>query len=248
MKATVIQPGLLVSLKTSLRGGVVYRRDEIEPDHTDDSGARVARWETERQIANPAEYEAATQARGRARSLVAGVCCKSTFGLLCPAAREQDLEKAIESARAIASEHNGTAEATTVEVFVLIGRIAQDDAEAARAIGSEIRELLDAMQSAIRAADPDAIREAASKARAMESMLSEAVSKRVSDAVDEARRAARLMVKVAKSGERAADVVDQCSVQRIEAARFAFLDLEEGAAVETEAPRARGLDLEPAEA
>jgi len=176
---------------------------------------------------------------------VAGVCCVSSFGLLCPSLQEPELQAAIEAAREIADKHNEGARLTRVEVFVLVGRIAQDDAEAARAIGSELRDLMEQMKAGIAAANPEAIREAANKARNLGAMLAPEVSDKVAGAIAEARRAAREIIKrVEKAGETAARVVAECSVSKIETARFAFLDLDEGATASAEPVPARGLDLE----
>lgn len=250
MKTTVLKPGFLVSLKTGLRGGVTYARVDLEPDHLTDDGARVARWETTRDIPDPDEFERATAARSKARARVAGVCCLSSFGLLCPSAQEAELQEAIAAARGIAAAHNATAAQTQVEVYVLVGRIAQDDAEAARAIGAELRGLLDSMQAGIKAADPTAIREAATQAKNLGAMLSADIAGSISGAILEARTAARLIARrVQKAGESAAQVVAECSTQRIESARFAFLDLDEPRSdVQPEAPGARGVDLDPAPA
>jgi len=179
---------------------------------------------------------------------VTAVCSASAFGLLCPLSREGELYAAIDAAREIANEHNATARSTTINVYVLVGRIAQDDAEAARAISYEIRSLLDAMQDGIKACDPDAIREAANKARSIEQMLSPDVAGSVKDAIREARTAAREIVRrVSKAGERAADVVSDLSMRRLDTARMSFLDLDEPAQVnEPDAAPARGIDLEPA--
>lgn len=247
MKASVLKPGFLVSLKTSLRGGVNYRRVDIEADHADENGTRVAKWETTREINNPEEFEAGNLARRQARSTVTAVCCSSSFGLLCPTSKEPELMIAIAQARAIADKHNEQAGDTRVDVFVLIGRIAQDDAEAARALGAEVRELLDDMEAGIKAADPEKIREAANKARDLGGMLSQDVAGKVSAAITEARNAARAIVRrVQKAGETAASVVAECNVSQLTAARFAFLDLEEAKPTESEAPAARGIDLEAA--
>jgi len=246
MQTSVLKPGFLVSLKTSIRGGVQYQRVDLESDHTTEEGARLARWETTREIPDPEEFERATVARGKARSAVSGVCCASSFGLLCPLTKEAELQEAITAARLIAREHNATSQRSQVDVFVLVGRVAQDDAEAARAIGAEIRELLDAMRAGIAAADPEAIREAASKARQLGAMLSPDVAGKVSEAIAEARKAARdITSRVAKAGEQAAAVVAQCSVSRIDSARFAFLDLEEQQGAEVTPAPARGIDLAP---
>lgn len=246
-RVSVLKPGYLVSLKTALRGGVSYTRQDIEKEHQE-GGALVSKWETERQIQNPEEYAAAIVARSACRSAVVGVCSASVFGLMTPLAREGELFDAIRKARTIADAHNGTAASTYVQVFVLVARIAQDDAEAARAISYEIRELLEAMQNGIKTANPEAIREAASKARAMGQMLTDDVAGKVADAIKEARSAARNIVKKAsESGEAAAlEVAKLYPTGKLEAARFAFLDMTEGTATTTtDAPAARGIDLDP---
>ena len=246
MKSSILKPGYLVSLKTSIRGGIAYQRVTLEGDHINEStGAREARWETQRSIQNPDEYAAAGVARSAARSLVASACCNSAFGLLCPMVNEGALSDKIQEARNIAERHNDGASCTRVDVYVLVGRIAQDDVEAAKAIGAEIRDLLDDMRAGIAAADPERIREAANKARSLGGMLSGEASFAVSEAIKQARSAARAIVsRVEKAGELAADVVADCGISKINAARFAFLDIGEAGEVEAEAPAARGLDLD----
>lgn len=245
MKTSVLKPGLLVSLSVRVKGGVSYARRELAAGPTT-NGEQVSRWETERTIHDPEEWERAGQARSLARSLVSGVCCPSTFGLLCPVSEEAALDAGVTEAREVAERFNASAAQSRVEVFVLVGRIAQDDAEAARAIGAEVRELLEAMQAGIKAADPEAIREAANKARAIGGMLTEDVGAKVDAAIAEARKAAREIVRrVAKSGEQAAAVVGELNMRALDAARFAFLDTDAPREARPEAPAARGLDLEP---
>lgn len=232
MLTSTLKPGLLVSMKTSVKGGADYVRSEIEREHTTDGGQRVAKWETTRTIRDPAEYERAIKARGAARSAIIGACNQTSFGLLCPVAREAELRTAIDVARIIADEFNATAQHSTVEVYVITGRVAQDDVEAARAIAAEVRELMDQMTEAVRLADAESIRDAANKARALGGMLSEDAAAKVSAAVAEARKAARAIVKrVEKGAEIASKVVAELSVKDIEAARFAFLDIPDAGAV-----------------
>lgn len=246
MKASVIKPGLLVSLHTSVRGGVNYQRATLEKTHQTGEGALREKWETTKVITDPDEFDRATSARGKARSLIAGVCCHSAFGMLCPSDKEQELADAITQARAVADAHNAEARLTRVEVYVLVGRVAQDDAEAARAIASEVRELLGMMETAVRAGNVEDIREAANKARAIGGMLSAEVSGKVDAAIEQARRIARDIVKrVEKGSETAAQVVAGLKLQAIEDARFAFLDMDGGKA-EPIAPAARPVDIEPA--
>lgn len=247
MKTSVLKPGFLVCLRTTLRGGVQYRRVDVETEHQTEQGALRAKWETTKEITDPDDFKAGTEARTLARSAVGSICAYSpNFGFMAPIDKEAELSQAIIKAREIAAAYNAKATTNQLTVSVICGRIAQDDAEAARAIAAEIRELMDQMQAAIKAADPAAIREAANKARGLDSMLSPDVARKVSDAIVQARSAARDIVRrVEKAGERAADVVAELQTSRIEAARFAVLDLDEGATVESVAPAGRGIDIEP---
>ncbi|MDH4172108.1 MAG: hypothetical protein OEW96_00325 [Betaproteobacteria bacterium] len=248
MRVSVLKPGLLVSLKTTVSGAVDYERTELEAEHVTADGSKVARWETLRNIPDPLEFDRATKARGLARSAVVSVCCSSSFGLLCPSDKEAELQAALTDAQRIVNDFNMSARRARVQVFVLMGRVADNDVEAARAIGAELRELMESMQAGIKAADPEAIREAATKARAIGGMLSEDAGRKVSEAIAQARKVARELVKrVQNAGEQAAVVVAQCNVEAIERARFAFLDLDaNGQPVESIAAPARGLDLPPA--
>jgi len=246
INTSIIRPGLLVSLKTTVRGGVSYEKTEIEAEHSIGETATAAKWQTSRVIADAAEHDAATKTRGKARSLIQSACCPSTFGLLCPSGRERILSEAIEEARALADAHNINAKHSRVEVYVITGRVSDNDTEAARAIGSEVRELLAAMESGVKAANPELIREAANKARALSGMLSEDAQRKVSAAISEVRAAAREIVRrVEKSGELAASVVDEIALTRVNAARFAVLDLSDPSTpleLAEEAP-ARAIDL-----
>lgn len=246
IKPSTIKPGLLVSLHTSIRGAVNYERRTLEAEHVADDGAQRAKWETLREIPDPAEFQRATLARSAARGAIAKNCIASAFGLLCPTSREAELEAAILEARAIAARFNAAATRARLDVFVLVGRIAQDDVEATRAIGAEVRELMEDMQRGISSADPEQIREAASKARAIGQMLAPDVGAKVSLAITQAREAARAIVqRVQKSGEAAAVVVAELQTEKIAAARFAFLDMDDAAPAEAVAPAAAALDLPP---
>ncbi len=247
MKTQTLKPGLLVSLKTSIRGGVDYQRTELEGQHVNEDGEQIARWETRKAVRDPAEHDRAIEVRSAARKLVSEVCCWSSFGLLCPFDKEDELAEAITKARDVARDFNMSTSAMQVDVYILSGRIATTDEEAADALRAELFDLMDAMNEGIKNAEPSAIRDAANKARMLSAMLTEDAEQKVSDAIEQARKAAREIVKrVQKSGERAADVIDSIKVHHITNARFTFLDLTETeTGGEAEKPAARGLDLDP---
>lgn len=224
MSTSVIRPGLLVALKSTVSGGVSYERKDLPVEG--ETAKDTARWETIRTIEDPEEHKRASDARSLAVKEIRKVCSTTSFGLLCPESMEAELDAAVARARSIVALHNEGAKHTKVNVFALKGRIASSDTEAARAIGEEVSSLIEGMNDAIDRLDPAAIREAATKARQMSAMLSPELSQRVGEAVDAARRAARTIVKrVEKDGEQAAVVLADIQRGAIEKARIAFLDL-----------------------
>ncbi len=229
MNASVIRPGLLVAMKSTLTGGVEYERRDLPAEESASAdgaaAAAVARWETTRVIRDVEEHNAATKARSKAVKEIRSLCAVTSFGLLCPEAREADLDAAVLRARAIVDAHNGAARHTKINVFVLKGRIASSDTEAARAIGQEVAGLIEGMDAAINNLDPEAIREIATKAREMSAMLSPEMAATVGEAVEAARKAARQIAKrIEKKSEDAAVVLADIQRGGIQKARIAFLD------------------------
>lgn len=250
MTTKMLRPGLLVSLSARISGGVVYDRKDLEAGDAMkrfvSDKAAVSKWETTKVIEDPAEYERAVKIRGQVRNLIASVCARSDFGLLCPASREFDLQRAIEESKRVAAEHNASARRSFVSVYVISGRIAQDDAEAARAVASEVRGLIDEMERGIKGADVETIRKAANAAKSLGAMLTDDASAKLTDAISQARAAAREIVKrVEKSGEEMAKVVSEVKLDALSTARFAFLDLDGSKPVESAPVAAASLDLAP---
>lgn len=243
IQTSTLRPGLLVSLKTTVRGNVSYRKRDIEREHSNDDGATVAKWETERTISDPVEHEAAAKVRSKAWSLISGVCAQSAFGLLCPENSVDKLEEAIAEARKLADAFNAKATLSRIDVHVITGRIAPDDVEAVRAINSEVRDLLANMQSGIDRIDVKAVRDAANRARKLGSMLSPEAEGRIKVAIDAARGAAR---KIVKAGDQAAQEIDKVAIRKINDMRTAFLDLDDGQEVAAPKAEGRALDFEPA--
>lgn len=238
MNVSTLRPGLLVSVKTSVRGNVTYDRRDIVV------GDSFAKWETERKIADAAEHEAATKTRSKAVHAIRRVCSTSAFGLLCPEAAAADLDKAIAEAKQEVEAFNATAKLTRIGLYVIAGRVAADDVEAMRAINSELSDLLEDMQEGVANLDVKKIREAANKARGMGQMLSDDAQIRVEKAIKTARDAAR---QIAKAGEQAAQEVDTRAIRLIKEARTAFLDLDQAGEVAAPKAEGRALDLTPTE-
>ena len=223
LNLSTLRPGFLVSLKTSVVGNVKYLKQTIESDHTTEEGARRAKWETERTINDPVEFEAAQVARSAAYTIIRRVCTQSAFGLLCPEINGDQLERAIAEARKVAAEFNANAKLSQLNVYIMAGRIAPDDVEAVKAINSEVRELMEDMEKGLKNLDVKAVRAAASRVKAVGAMLSPDAASRVQIAVDAARESARRLV---SAGEQIASTIDTATIRRIAEQRTAFLDMD----------------------
>lgn len=242
MKLKTLRPCLLVQLSISTRGNVSYDRTPERQEIVD--GEKLAKWETERRISDPEEFEKATVLRSKCRANIVRVCAKSDFGLLCTEDKEDQLRKAIAESEAMADVFNETSSLTTVKVKCMVGRVAADDVLALKAINGEIRDLLEDMATGIKNCDAEAVRKAANAARALSQTLEADASARVRLAIDEARAAAK---KIAQAGDVSAIEVDNVAIKRINEQRTAFLDLDEAVAIEAPSIAGRAIDLMPTE-
>ena len=240
-KIHTLRPGLLVSLKTGIRGNVSYQKVELENAHRTDGGEERARWETTRVVVDPDEHVRATKLRSRVRCLITAVCSQSAFGLLCPEDKFDDLKQAIAEARELVDDFNSASGMTHMSVNVLYGEVGQDDVEAVRSITGEIRALMEDMERGITKMDAKAVRAACNQAREVGDMLTPEAKSRLDVAISAARSAARQIV---KAGEEAAVEVDKNILEQIDSARVAFLDMEFDGAVAAPQMSGRAIDLE----
>jgi len=224
LNTSTLRPGLLVSLKSSIRGNVAYVRRDIETNKKQKDGSAHAKWETERTIADAKEHARAVEIRTAARCSIARVCARSAFGMLCPEDKAELLSEAIEEAQQMCDDFNKKAKLTRVSVYVLTGRIAADDVQAVKAINSEVRDLLRDMENGLKNLDAKSVREAATKAKSIGEMLSPVAAARIQKAIDAARQSARQIV---KAGEQMSLEIDSEAIKAIKKQRTAFLDLDE---------------------
>lgn len=239
-----LRPGILVSLKTRVNGGVTYFKRDIEYAHTEADGTQVSRWDTTKVVIDPEEQRTATETANRARYLVARLCAKSDHGLLCLDSKLDELNAAIAEARQLCDDFNATAVNTRVEVNVICGRVVADDVEATRAIFSETERFLAEMQEGLKELDVKKVRAACAKALDVGQMLAPDASETIAAAVNTARAAAK---KIVKAGEQVAFKIDESTLETIGSARNSFLDFDTADVdIEAAAPQGRALDFEAA--
>ena len=238
---STMRPGLLVSMRTSIAGNLKYRSNTIE-DKVQKDGVLLTKWETTRTVFDPEEHAKAVKARSNVRGFITSVCVETSFGLLCPEDRIERLDEAVRQARSEAEAFNKKAKFSKVGFYIIAGRIAADDAEAFRAISSEVRGLMTTMEAGIKNMDANAIRQAATRARGIGQMLTPKAKEQVQEAIDMARAAAR---KIVKAGESAAQEVDHETIKQIAARRTAFLDLDDAGEMKAPTAAGRAVDFEP---
>lgn len=243
--ATTLRPGLLVGLSTSITGNVKYKKETLKADTLDETGVLTAEWKTERTVRNAKEQEEATKVRSKVRTIVSGPCSLSSFGLLCPEAKKDELDKAIVEAQKLAEEFNKTATTTRLHVSILSGKIDPNEASAIKAINKEVTLLIDSMKVGLDRLDVKAVREAAQQARNLSQMLSQDAQVRVQLAVDAVRKQAR---KIASAGEVGAIEIDRQTLQTLMETRTAFLDLDEAKEVQAPVAQGRSVEFETVEA
>jgi hypothetical protein len=127
------------------------------------------------------------------------------------------------AARQICWDFNQSAKHTQIQFNAITGRVAQDDVKAVEAISLELQSLVGVIQAGAAELNVKKIRDAAQKMRDTGQMLSPAVKLKVDDLVKDARKMAR---KMAKAGEAAAAEVDDVTMEKLRAARTAFLDID----------------------
>ena len=221
-----VRPGLLVGLSTRIRGGVSYVRTDQGTER--EGAAECRQWETIQTTTDLDEHERAKQARNAGRTAVARVCIQTPFGLVCPVDREADLLRAIDGAGVAVREFNATAQYSRVELFAIVGRIAQNDSEAARAIIGDVQQAVADMRAGLERFDPAKIRDAADRARQIGRMLDDRQGEKVTAAVKAARKAAGEIAKrVSDGAETAAAFQLKADLEPLDALRFAFLDIDD---------------------
>lgn len=241
--STTLRPGLLVGLKTSISGNVKYNKQVLETDHITETGARKAKWETERTVIDPEEHEAATKVRSKARTIISSVCAQTAFGLLCPDIAADDLRVALIEARKLCDDFNRSAKLTRVYLNAITGRIAPDDVQAVRAINEEVRQLLAEMADGVQKLDVKIVREAAGRAKQLGAMLTPAAQARIQIAIDAARATA---TRIVAAGEQAAVEIDRRTLATLSEARTAFLDIDQpDREVAAPVSEGRAIDLAP---
>jgi hypothetical protein len=223
----LIRPGILVGLKSTVSGGVAYQRIELEHKEGGEGAPGVDKWETTKIVDDPEEHERAVKVRSKALSRIRKVAAQTSFGLLVPEADEAALWAAYEQSQADCRAFNASSNYTKVYLYMLAGRVASTDEEAARAIGSEVAALVREMEQGIDNLDPERIRDAANRARELGAMLDADAQIKVTEAIEQARKAARAIVaRIEKKGEDAAIVARDIQRGAIEKARIAFLDFD----------------------
>lgn len=204
--AAVVKPGLLVVIKSSVRGGAEYDRREMSTDDVDPAGAEQVRaWATVQRVFDPDELAGAKAVRGRAVGWLWARVAQTPYGLVVTDDRVHAFDAALAKARAAVDAFNGGARHVRVTLRVLKTRLLLEEAAAAfEEAAEEAVEELDARDFKT-AEDVEEIRKVADRAADFAAVLRGDLAERVLAKIREARAAATAAAKEVRGDAPAAD-------------------------------------------
>lgn len=221
-----LRPGFLVCFSTRVENGVEHLKSQVREEVLPDGAVRKE-WQAATIIHDPEEFKAVSVLRSRVRNIMKGVTTNTGFALMCPREDEQRLSAAITEMDALALGWNETSKVYKLRVSTVLAEIAENKADAIKAIKSEVVDLLARMEAATRAGSVRDIRAAANEAAQKVALLdleSEDGDDEIAQALAVARGVARKIVKrVEKGGEDLAAVLEQQNLEPIAAARLRFI-------------------------
>lgn len=201
----IIRPGVLVTLRSSVQGGVYYDREEMAVDQDAggaESGGSTRVWKTTQRVPDPEEYARAKRVRGRAVSAIWNRSVKTVYGLICTDDDKPALDEAIKKAMDEVQAFNAGAKHTKVTLNVLRPRLVLG--ETSEAIAAETSEAVDALDASVESGDVQAIRKAANEAAEISRLLDGGLRERIVQKVKAAREAATAAAAAAREPEKAA--------------------------------------------
>lgn len=222
-----LRPGLLVCFGTRIEGGIKHERSKVQETRLED-GALLKEWDAKTRIQDPEEFEAVTRLRLEIRNVMKAVTIRTEFALMCPAERAAELQEAIAQIEAMAAGWNAEAKVYQVKVAVVLAEVAENKADAIKAIKDEVVDLMARMEDATRRGSVKEIRAAAAEAAQRAKLLDMGVEgeqdSEIQEAMDIARSIARKIVKrVEKGGENLAAVLEEQNLEPMSAARMRFI-------------------------
>lgn len=222
----VLKPSILLGVGIHRSGGVHYARKILEEYESGEG--EVKEWNTVKTIDDKKDLEDAERAASKLRRMVGKLCARTSFGYLCPLEKEGDLDDLLAEMRHEAREVTLGLKTCALTVSFIKGRIAANDADAAKALTAEIGSFLTQLTDAIASADVKLIRHVLVEARGLDTLLAPAQSSLLQEAVAEAREAAKTIRKeMEKKGRSKELVVQGLALSAIDSARMCFLELAE---------------------
>jgi len=122
-----INKSILVSEKLSVERGVTYHRTDLHNGRVRADGSRITKWETERHIRDEAETKLADTTYSKARWKIRNQCLYTEVGYICAVSQQDDLQVAIEEARAMCEEFNHKAKFCHIKFRVMLTMVEPDN-------------------------------------------------------------------------------------------------------------------------
>lgn len=160
---------ILVREVTAWDLGLHYERETLSETVIGDREEK--RFETLRVYENKPEALRAKAVREAARGRLMKLCSRTVLGLVCPAARERELEATIAEIQALIDAANREFTRCRVDYSIVPIRIEHDNARAQDALRAEIRRHAERLLKASRAGDPEELRRLMRLGRGVEDLV-----------------------------------------------------------------------------
>jgi len=212
----------LVVFKCGVHGGLSYRHSDGK---TERQGKREdSEWKTQKTVNDKEERNKGVSLAGRVKRAVERLGRANELGTIVPVDREAELEEMIEKCKRDVREFNATSTYTNLRFRALKFAISGENEVALGDMLSELRELLDALRDAVKAADVKGIRDVAKQLKGFDAVLPEDAADYLQRAVADAKKQAGLARKsLEERGMQLEDVQREMNASTVDFARFAVM-------------------------
>ncbi len=213
----------LVGYKVSVHGGIHYsHRDE---QRWEDGSSELAKWQTEKEIKDAAEYKRAQALRNKAKRYMRKLGVPSELGVMVPVEDAADIERVYLQLQVEVDRFNAEAQYSEIHFRVLKFKIEGENELALQDMLQDMRRNLVELKQAVKKANVKGIRDVIWRMKGMEMVLPESAADYVERAVADAKAQAIEMRKALEERNEDLDAVQKrTSTDSLDYARFAPLE------------------------
>lgn len=229
MQSFKVRPGIFPNIRTSVIDkyyGATDKDHQVLVDRIRADGCSERKTQNTTVRVDPEEWDLATKARSKARSLVVSVCAKTPWGLIADLDREDELAGAFLMARAQVDDFNAESTHYEVKASWFPGITTGTDASEAANVRVEVIDMVNRLDAALKSADVRNIRKiCGDELRQVNMLLDPDIEqhKAVKALIRRAQETARALVKAGEdNADAVVEVLRDADMSPVAAARAQF--------------------------